>query len=136
MDIADSHSWMAASSWALAKWILAFKKPKAMDFGESSRAVLLKSRAEAMYSRLWTTLESLSEIFIRVRAVRALARAESGWPETRDLATSSALMKLLAARNSTTRPLSSYSEDEEEEEAILSFFLVLFALVGFGGKWK
>ena len=129
---------MAASSWALAKWILAFKKPKAMDFGESARAVLLKPRAEAMYSRLRTTLESLSEIFVRVRAVRALARAESGWPETRDLATSSALMKLLAARNSTTRPLSSYSEDEEEEEeeAILSFFLVLFALVGFGGKWK
>ena len=136
MDRADSHSWLAASSWALAKWILAFKKPKSMDFGESARAVLLKLRAEAMYSRLGTTSESLSEIFIRVRAVRALARAESGWPETRDLATSSALMKLLAARNSTTRTLSSYSEDEEEEEAILSFFLVLFALVGFGGKWK
>ena len=48
MDLADSHSWMAASSWALAKWILAFKKPKVIDFGESARAVLLKSRAEAI----------------------------------------------------------------------------------------
>ena len=69
------------------------------------------------------TEESLSEIFIRVRAVRVLARAESGWPETRDLATSSAMMKLLAARSSTTRPLSSYSDEEEVEEAIPSFFL-------------